>query len=352
MTQTAKSLTMDVAKHHERKSSVGHYLHLSIEERESILEKLAQGKTIRCIARELGRSASTISRELHRNKKPQGKYWPSKAQAADKQRRKRCRRKQLLANEELVRLVQHLWLDYHWSPEQISQRLRLEGNRLQISHATIYRGIRAHRLEIKKLSHNERGVILRLRMKGRKGKKKEKNGRGRMAKAGSITQRPDAANERTEIGHWEGDTVLGILNSGRLVTMVDRATRYALVRKVESGAAEEVGQAMLRLLEGVPPQARKSVTPDLGKEFYGYKTVEEAMKVRFYFPHPSSPWERPTNENFNGLLREFFPKRKSFKGLTQTEVDQAVCLINLRPRKCLGWKSPFEVFFNNLLHLT
>ena len=334
---------------------MSHYVHLSIEERESILEFGAKGRSLRAISRELGRSASTVSRELKRNKKPKGSYRPSVAQAHYRRRRKKCRRAHLLENADLRAKVMELFLEKHWSPEQIQQRLRLENSEYQISYATIYRGIYKHLLEPCPLRDGQRGVVLRLRHKGKRrhptGKKRSNC--GKLTNMLLIDDRPESAENRSEIGHWEADTVAGALNTGRILTLVDRKTRFALCTKLNTKDAEETAQAMIKVLLSLPAEARRSVTPDQGKEFFGFRSVSHALNgLSFFFAHPASPWERPSNENFNSLLREFFPKRISFADISESDVQFAVALLNTRPRKCLAFRSPFEVFSNSLLRLT
>lgn len=333
---------------------MGHYVHLSMEERESILEYRAERKSIREMGRLLGRSAATISRELRRNQTNGKGYSPSAAQRQYHVRRKSCRRPCKLAGPLLQETVKRLWLENHWSPEQIANRLRLEAGPMQVSYATIYRGIYAHLLEEHELSKDERGVVLRLRHKGRRrGRKGPDSLWGRLKIPHHITQRPLQAKERSQTGHWEADTVAGKLNTGRIVTLVDRKTRFALAGKVERKEAGLVADVMIRLLSTLPADLVHSITPDLGKEFFAYQKVSDALHdVPFFFPDPGSPWQRPTNENFNGLLREFFPKRSSFARISDQDIQSALSLLNSRPRKVLGWLSPLEALLGSLLHFT
>jgi IS30 family transposase len=247
-----------------------------------------------------------------------------------------------------------LWFNNHWSPEQIANRLRLEGGPFQVSHATIYRGIYAHLLEEHRLGKDERGVVLRLRHKGRRrGRRGPDSLWGRLNIPNHSSSRPQEAMERSRIGHWEADTVAGKLNTGRIVPIVDRKTRFALAGKVDRKEAGLVADEMIRLLSALPAEKVLSITPDLGKEFFAHQKVSRALnQVPFFFPDPGAPWQRPTNENFNGLLREFFPKRTSFAGVSLHDIHAALALLNSRPRKVLSWRSPLEAFFDILLHLT
>jgi len=231
------------------------------------------------------------------------------------------------------------------SPEQISNRLEHENSKIRISVNTIYRGI--ERNEIRDTVK----PYLRKKYRGNRSHSGENN-RGKLVGAVSITERPEAAAQRSEIGHWEADTVVGPKKSGCILTLVDRCSRYLLAKRLKSSKAEDVTKGIIELLKSVPKKYVLSVTPDCGKEFFGYKTVTETLGVPFYFCHPGSPWERPTNENTNGLLRQYFPKGFSFERYFDDEFLRAFALINIRPRKCLNWFSPIEIFYGTSLHLT
>lgn len=212
---------------------MSHYTHLTIEERESILRMRAEKKGIREIARELQRSASTISREICRNQERSGEYSPSKAEAAYHKRRQRCGRQRIFkVNPEAKRKVRHLFLDLHWSPEQISCRLRMEGSEVQVSYTTIYRGIYSHDLEEAKLSHGCRGMVRLLRHHGKtRHKKGTEERRGKIAISHPIEDRPDEANTRKEIGHWEADTVAGKTGKSCMITLADRKSRFLIGKR-------------------------------------------------------------------------------------------------------------------------
>lgn len=313
------------------------YRHLTIEERECLMLFREQGKGIREIARHLDRSPSTISRELGRNSDP---YRATAAQNRYIANRKRCVRHKLLSDLELHRLVHFLLGNFWWSPEQISKRLKEEGT-ARISVSTIYRAL-------------ENGLLqdtLRyyLRIKYRKhGKNKEPH---KLCFQKSISLRPESANMRTEPGHWEGDTIRGSCETNALVTLVDRHSRFLLCAKVQNKESGTVRRAVVQLLTQSKLPVR-SVTFDQGTEFAESKEMEEDLGVSVYFAHPRSPWERPTNENMNGLIRQFVPKRSKISALTEEDVWAIVAKLNFRPRKCLGWKTPYEVAFKEVLHLT
>lgn len=335
---------------------MSHYHHLTIEEREKILVLLTAGKSQGSIARELGRDKSTLSRELARNKKTKEDYSAVGAQKKYQGRRKKCRRRKLLENTSLKEKVGRLFLQEQWSPEQIAERLRHEGNEEQISYNTIYRGIYAklfHTPEQRR-SPGNRGAIRKLRHRGKTRHRKDSvETRGKIVISHRIEERPQEAENRTEIGHWEADTVLGKRGGPCLVTMADRASRYLLAEKIEKRSSEPLEEKMIAMLTNLPREHVKSVTPDMGIEFARHAEITKALDgVPFYFPDPHSPWQRGTNENTNGLLREYFPKSFDFSSCSDLQIALSVRKLNLRPRKCLLWLSPFEVFFDKVLHLT
>ena len=337
---------------------MSHYQHLSIDERESIWELSHEGKGPREIGRTMGRAASTISRELNRNSflinGQISVYRPSTADRKYAARGKRCRRRVLLEDDNLQRLVERLIVEQGWSPEQVENRLKLEGSQYRVSYATIYRWLHAGRNPWRLEARRFQQMALHLRHRGkRKHKKGEIERRGKRNIPHKLSERPDAANKREEIGHWEADTIQGKINSGCVVTMVDRKSRFLLGGKVDRKFADDVARVMTTLLSSVPPEYVKSITPDRGTEFTAHAAVtEQVYQVPFYFPHPHSPWERPTVENTNGLLRQYVPARSNLALLTEADVRLYVRLLNTRPRKCLDWKTPAEIFFDKGLHLT
>jgi len=337
---------------------MSHYQHLTTEERESIWELRFEGNGPREIGRRIGRSASTISRELDRNSYQHNGgpkiYRPSTADKKYAARRKRCRRRKLFEDEELQKEVERLIAEQDWSPEQVDKRLKLEGNRYQVSYTTIYRWLNDGRRIWRPEARRFHRIVLHLRCGGkRKHKKGEVERRGHRVIFHTLSERPDAANKRKEIGHWEADTVQGKINSGCVVTMVDRKSRFLLGGKAQRKFADDVTHSMVRMLLPIPPECVKSITPDRGTEFAAHAVVTELVhQVPFYFPHPHSPWERPTVENTNGLFRQYVPARSDLSRLTDSDVQTYVHLLNTRPRKCLGWRTPTEVFFDTVLHFT
>ena len=332
---------------------MSHYKHLSISERESILKLSSQGYGIRAIARKIKRNAATISRELRRNRHKE-EYWPSLAQQLYEKRREKCCRKRILDCEEAKRFVQQKILEEQWSPEQIANRAKLENSMHQVSYSTIYRAIYAGRLESEKLSHGQRGIARKLRHRGktRHSKGKEET-RGKLRISHPIDKRPKEADDRTVAGHWEADTVAGKTGSSCLLTLTCRKTRLLLAAKLPKKTSEYVRDGMIRLLGHLPPHLVRSVTPDRGKEFAKHEEITAALHdLPFFFPPPHTPWLRGTNENTNGLIREYCPKSIDMNSFDDDFFSSFVNKLNLRPRKCLGWLSPFEVFFDTLLHLT
>lgn len=320
------------------------YKHFTTKERESLLVMLKKGQKNSEIAKELGRSPSSISREIRRNAESRENYSAIKAEEQYRKRRKNCVRHFKLSDPNYAKKVSEL-LGSYWSPEEISGRLKLENNRIRISTCTIYRGL-------------ENGLLdptLRkaLRIKGRSrhgGHKKSKC--GHLDIEYTIHDRPKSVENRKTIGHWEGDTVRGAKWSGCIGTQVERVSRYAVLFKIPDRTAAVFTEANIQAFEKIPQKKLKSFTVDHGKEFSMHRELSAKLNCKVYFADPHAPWQRGTNENFNGLLRQFFPKRTSFAEVTQQDIDEIASLLNRRPRKSLGWRSPEEVFFKKLLHLT
>lgn len=327
---------------------MGHYSHLTLEEREMIMVLHHEGRRISEIARMMGRDKSTISRELKRNHLWKRVYIASRAQERYETRRLLCRPHMRLENQELFGIVRSRFLEHRWSPEQIAKRIALERPEFRISANTIYRAIRRYMFEDHPL-HRGKGVAARLRHKG-----KRRHGRGNEEKRGKIRisndlkDRPAEANGRTRLGDWEADTVVGRKGGTCAVTLVDRKSRYLLLGISEVKGAEPVSSRMIELLRNHPV---KSVTPDRGTEFAMHGVVTRELGVPFYFPLPHQPWQRGTNENTNGLLREYMPKGCDMGQFTDSEIRWIQNELNMRPRKCLGYRTPFEVFFSESLHL-
>jgi IS30 family transposase len=234
-------------------------------------------------------------------------------------------------------------LQNHWSPEQIAGRLStcapvaLKG--LNISHTTIYRWIWSDPQRAKLFR-----PFLRIARKSRRKPYGKPSRQGQILGKRSIDERPQEANERQRLGDWEGDTVVGKGRKGYLMTCVDRASRYLIARKVKTCAAEPVAERLKQTIGKLPTSKRRSLTLDNGREFARPVELERRLSVKIFFAHPYHAWERGTNENTNGLLRQYLPKGSDLSLLSCVQLRSYVLALNHRPRKCLDYQSPFEVF--------
>lgn len=326
-----------------------HYTHLTLTEREKIMFFAAKGYSVTKIALELGRSKSTISRELRRNT-VSGFYQPADAQKMYEKRRVVCRPLKRLDDPKLYSIVKDKFLNHQWSPEEISGRLALEYHKKIISYNTIYRAIYDGMFDDQRLSHGSRGVIRKLRHHGKtRHRKGHVEKRGKFPISNNIADRPISATNRSRRGHWEADTVIGKDGRACLVTLVDRKTRYLTGGKASGRKADAVNEVIIASLKDEP---LRSITPDRGKEFARHAKVTKALDgVKFYFPLPHHPWQRGTNENTNGLLREYFPKGQDITDLPESYIQAMYDELNHRPRKCLNYKTPYEVYYSIALHL-
>ena len=335
---------------------MSHYHHLSISEREKILVLRTEGKSLRTISEEIRRSVSTVSREVKRNSLSNQRYSAVEAQRKYRKRRKKCRRHKLLSNPRLKEIVIRLFLELQWSPEQISNRLLHEKSRFTLSYSTIYRAIHAGLFDTpeQRRSGGNRGVVRKLRHRGKPRRRKGlAETRGKIVISNRIQERPKEAENRQVIGHWEADTLAGRTGSACLVTITDRCSRYLLAVEVTKKYSASVADEMIALLSALSKKKRRTITPDRGKEFSRHASVTKALDgLQFYFPDPHAPWQRGTNENTNGLLREYLPKSFDIALFSESDIADFINKLNFRPRKCLNWKSPHEVFFNQVLHLT
>ena len=323
------------------------YKHLSIEEREKIQELIWQKTSIRDIAKVIGRSPSSIGREINRNI-PLFRciYTPRLAHEKALEKRKSRGRKLRLKSIFIRRyVIDHLKIGY--SPEQISGRLKLEYNE-SISHEAIYQYIYSHVNrqgwgELKTGYHDLR-IYLKRRHKRRIAKGMRKTHRVFKPKGSSIDERPKYVEVRKYIGHWEGDSIVSIQNKVRLNTLVERKTGLVFISKIKNGTAPETTKAVIERLQKVPEQFRKTLTLDNGKENFGYADITEKIQTQCYFAHPYHSWERGTNENTNGLIRWYFPKRTDFATISEEDIQRVEMALNNRPRKRLGWRTPLEAF--------
>lgn len=305
------------------------YIHFTREERICLQNWLKEGKGIREIARMLGRSPSSVSREVKRNSSKKGyNNWRAQILYITRRRQKSIR---ALKPETLEYNYTIEKLNRYWTPEQISERFRKDNPGRHICYATIYRRIKQGILPgIKARTH--------LRRKGKNYKHVQHNSNV-IHPDRTIAEWSDEIKNRSEFGHYEGDTVYGGIGKGALVTCVDRKGKKLFCRKVGSRNATEVREAIEEMFKGVEI---KSITFDNGAEFAEFRELERNIQAPVYFAEPHKPWQRGTNENTNGILRFFFPKGFDFRQITQEDVDEVVDLINNRPRKCLNWLSPNE----------
>ena len=311
------------------------YRQITSGERYTLGALHAQGFSQAAIARHLGRHPSTVSRELKRNSaRLDGAYRPSKACERTSGRRSCSRRNRRFGLEDL-KLVEEL-LRKKFSPEQAAGYLKAMGL-LSISHETIYRHIWCDQRNGGALWQH-----LRCSPKRRRKRYGKYDSRGRLAGKKMISERPAAVQARQEFGHWEMDTVMGNHASQHcIVSMVERVSGYLLIGKLRDRSKEAV---TARVIELIRRHRRwfKTITADNGTEFHDYKKIEAATGVAIYFAHPYHSWERGTNENTNGLIRQYLPKRVSMKGVTQHRCNAIALQLNIRPRKRHGFKSPTE----------
>lgn len=312
------------------------YCQITPEERYTLASFRRQDPTLSfaAMARALGRDPSTISREFKRNSsRGDGRYRHQKAQEQTNGRRARCRKKSQFTIEQWCLVESLLFQDF--SPEQISGRLRREG-KLNISHETIYQYI---------LEDKRQGGTLYLRLRQRLKKRRKRYGardrRGRLEGKRHISERPAEADDRQILGHLEIDTVMGAGSRDCVVTLVDRASGEIAIGKLDDRTVASLNKRVVGLLERNPGRCQ-TITADNGTEFHGYETIERATAVDFYFANPYHSWERGSNENANGLLRQYLPKKSSMKNLTQGDCDRIATKLNNRPRKRYDFQTPLE----------
>lgn len=317
--------------------------HLQLAEREEISRGVAQGESVRAIARRLGRAPSTISRELARHGGA-AVYRATPADAAAWARARRPKRCRLATNRRLRRAVEGK-LRRDWSPQQIAAWLpRRYPNDLtmQVSHETIYQALYVQArgaLKRSLVAHLRRGQAYRQP----RAKARATRGPGQLVDIVSIAERPPAAEARAVPGHWEGDLLVGKLGT-QIATLVERQSRFVLLLRTPRADSATVVGALARRIQQLPTALRQSLTWDRGKEMAQHQRFTIATDVQVFFCDPQSPWQRGSNENTNGLLRQYFPKGMDLSGVTQRQLDAVARKLNTRPRETLGWKTPAEVF--------
>ena len=313
------------------------YTQLSQDERYFISAQRARNISFSQIAQDLGRATSTVTREYKRNLRPSGWYAAFVAHSYATARRRKCRRG--LHTPKRYRKIIIQLLRQEWSPEQISAYLQ-QREQYCISFQTIYRWIKKDRRRGGNLFTN-----LRIVPKRRRKRYRSKDSRGVLAGKRLISERPAYIGDRSAIGHWEGDTVMGKDKHQCILTMVERKTGMNRMAKLTNRTAKNANDALLKIISKEPDMF-KSITFDNGTEFHSYKQIENAFPVTCYFANPHHPWERGSNENFNGLLRQYFPKGTSLSYVGNKRLEIISNRLNFRPRKRLEFKSPKEVYYD------
>ncbi len=312
------------------------YTQLTQEERYRISALKQQRYSKAAIARQLGRHRSTIGRELKRNKKPyDGAYRATEAHQRASGRRKRSKRRSYFSVMQWA--VVRMMLQQDLSPEQVSGWLS-ENEWFSISHETIYNYVWRDKAAGGTLWSHLRGS-----KKLRRKRRNSYDSRGRLAGKRHISSRPQYIEARASAGHWEIDTVMDDTNSRCILTLVERATGFVMIHKLESKKMALAAKATIKLIRRFP-NAFKTITADNGTEFHSYKLVEKATGTRYYFATPYHSWERGSNENTNGLIRQYLPKKTSFRNLSQRQCDRIAHKLNERPRKRLNYWSPRQAF--------
>lgn len=319
------------------------YTHLSFEERETLSLGLSQGHSLRTMATVLGRPPSTLSREHRRNGARNGPYRACMAQYLATVRRRQARRPRKLLDPWLWRYVRIHLLQGH-SPEQIAGRLRHEypdDMQKHLSTETIYVGLYVL----------PRGTLrstllaaLRQARKARRPRARGRDRRGQIPNMTLIAERPAEVATRTVPGHWEGDLIKGARNASAVGTLVERTSRLVILARLQGTDARSACDGFAKKLRHIPVPLRKTLTYDRGKEMAEHERLAQRLAIRVFFADPHSPWQRGTNENTNGLLRQYLPKGINLSGYTQHELNAIAQRLNTRPRKCLNWETPLEVF--------
>ena len=316
--------------------------YLCLDERIVICVGLRDGLSKRKIAEQLGRSAATISDEVARNRCPDGIYRPGRAQIRADGRRSRSRPGKLAKSPWLASVVEWL-LTWELSPQQIARRLRRDFSddaSMHISHETIYQALYVQgRGELRA----ELARHLRTGRTRRKPHSKTAETRGKLKDMVSISERPPEVADRAIPGHWEGDLIIGKGGTSAIGTLVERTTRFVILLHLNGDhSAATVAAAMLREVQKLPAHMRLSLTWDQGKEMALHKMIADQADMAIFFCDPHSPWQRGSNENTNGLLRQYFPKGTDLSVHTQQDLDHVALRLNTRPRQTLDWDTPAE----------
>jgi len=317
-------------------------LRLSLAEREEISRGLLAGESRRAIAARLGRSPSTVTREVAAAGRPNS-YRAWRADERARRRARRPKRAKLAASPRLRREVQRL-LEQRWSPQQIAARLVVDypdDTEMRVSHETIYQSLF---VQGRGALRKELARCLRTGRAQRRPQRRA-NGAGQLLDMVLISERPAEAQDRAVPGHWEGDLIIGRGSKSAIGTLVERQSRFVMLLDLRKGRlAEQVKDALVVKIRQLPEQLRKSLTWDRGKEMAEHVQFTVDTGVQVYFCDPRSPWQRATSENINGLLRQYFPKGTDLSVHSQARLDKIAAELNGRPRRTLGWMTPSEAF--------
>jgi transposase, IS30 family len=317
--------------------------YLTQDDRIEIADGLSVGEPVKSIAVRIGKSYQTVYREIARNGKPDGRYQPWHAHGQAHLRRRRSRPRRVSVDEQLRAAIAGQ-LAKHWSPAQISRWLRRcwpKRTDWHLCHETIYDAV-------------YRGLVVAPSQQTlRTGRcYRHKRGRGRNREGAlkqctnlkSIHVRPAVADARSQVGHWEGDLLVGAFHRSAVATLVDRKTRHTLLVAIRgSYSAKNVADALLEVFSQLPSALRRTLTWDQGNEMFQHERIETQSGLRIYFADPHSPWQRPTNENTNGLLRQYFPKGTNFEQITNERLREVASELNDRPRACLQDRTPTQL---------
>lgn len=309
--------------------------HLTVEERDSIAQLRHQGADQKEIARAVGRCPSTISRELRRNCTA-GQYYAAQAQRESERRRRERPLVRKMDDPQINEAVRS-GLAHEWAPEQIAGRMKQQepdDPDRRVSSQTIYTWI----------ENDEHCEHWKASLR-RRGKRPNRRKNAIPSEAARIANRPQVIEQRLRLGDFEGDTVLGPPGTGGLATLVDRKSRFSIVVKIQSKNADHVHGKLKQRLRELDEEHRHSITFDNGTEFARCHRLEKHLGMKLYFADPGCPYQRGTNENTNGLIRQYFPKGIDFRDISHVEVRRVEKLLNSRPRECLGFRTPDEVFF-------
>jgi transposase, IS30 family len=321
--------------------------YLNEHERVLIADGVAAGRTVRAIAGELGRSPSTVSREVRRNADPKGRYRAHHAARMARERARRPRQRRVIADAVLGDAVREL-LGQRWSPEQVAHELaaKFPGQRRRcLCTESIYQAIYDPAVNVTRPARRRRR---RRRVRG-------EHRRGRLVAMRMICERPVEVEDRVQTGHWEGDLIMGAGNRSAIGTLVERSTRFLILLHIpdQVGTAETVARALSVALSVLPAELRRTLTWDQqGKELAQHQEITAQTATSVFFCEAHSPWQRGSNENMNGLLRDYFPKGTDLTAVTAADLERVALEVNQRPRKTLGWNRPADLFTTALTAAT